>query len=150
MDIASGINYSGKYNTHIPIQPPSAGLAKRAPGDIIIIGGPQTDCNYDGLGDANGLGYGNGRCGIHAAQYQKENPNDPASHYHLNVTLHDNDGNNIGGLTEADAPATQAVNVYSRLPPVIPVTYQQFDDVGLWEPELGLCRCSSSIQFWGL
>lgn len=47
----------------------------------------------------------NRRCGIHVIQYQKKNPKDAGSHYHLDANhLHDS-GKNIGGfLTGADAP----------------------------------------------
>lgn len=129
MDLATGINYSRDCNTHISIQPPSARPAKRAPETILIVDGSQVDCNDGGVGDAVGFGNGNGHCGIHVTQYQKEIANDPASRYHPDVTPHDNDSNNISYLTGAEALAIQAVNLYSRLPLVMPVTCQNVEVV---------------------
>lgn len=47
----TGIYYSGDCNTNIPIQRPSACLAKRAPETILIVDGSQTKCNDGSVGD---------------------------------------------------------------------------------------------------
>lgn len=49
-----GIFYSLNCKTHIPILPPNPRLKKRAPPDVLIIDGPQSDCNDDGAGDLSG------------------------------------------------------------------------------------------------
>lgn len=65
---------------------------------------------------------------MHVTQYQKENPSDPSSHYHLDVTLYDGAQKEIGKVTNQDAPAGQGVGVTSALPWVLIVTAQNVDD----------------------
>lgn len=67
--------------------------------------------------------YTAGWCGVHIVQYQK---NDPASgnqpQYHLDITLKDAIGSNIGGLADVTATPGVAVDVTSQLPEVFEVT----------------------------
>ena len=65
---------------------------------------------------------------MHVTQYQKENPSDPSSHYHLDVTLYDGAQVEIGKVTNQDAPSGQGVGVTSALPWVLIVTAQNVDD----------------------
>lgn len=38
---------------------------------------------------ARAAGFNGGWCGVHVNQYQKTNPSDPNSHYHLDVIVYD-------------------------------------------------------------
>ncbi|KAL8691243.1 MAG: hypothetical protein Q9218_003483 [Villophora microphyllina] len=71
--------------------------------------------------------YTPGWCGVHVTQYQKQNPNDPSSHYHLDVTIYDAAQKEIGKVTNQDAPGAQGVDVTSALPYVLIVTAQNVD-----------------------
>ncbi|KAG8532479.1 uncharacterized protein KY384_002356 [Bacidia gigantensis] len=77
--------------------------------------------------DSKTLGYTPGWCGVHVIQYQKANPSDPSSHYHLDVTIYDGAQKQIGQVTNQDAPSGQGVNVDSALPFVLIVTAQNVD-----------------------
>lgn len=68
-----------------------------------------------------------GWCGVHVTQHQKENPNDPSSHYRLDVTLYDGAQKEIGKVTNQDAPAGKGIGVTSALPFVLIVTAQNVD-----------------------
>ena len=86
----------------------------------------------DSEGPVNAAGYATGWCGVHVVQYQKENPaadpaSNPAGHYHLDITIYDNNQDQIGQFLGADAPAEKAVDVTSKLPYVLEVTAQNVD-----------------------
>lgn len=72
--------------------------------------------------------YSPGWCGVHVVQHQKTNPDDPASHYHLDVTIFDNAQKQIGQVLNQDAPSGQGVDVDSALPYVLIVTAQNVDE----------------------
>lgn len=76
---------------------------------------------------SGGSNYTPGWCGVHVTQHQKENPSDPSSHYHLDVTIYDGAQKEIGKVTNQDAPAGQGVGVTSALPWVLIVTAQKVD-----------------------
>ncbi|KAL9583574.1 MAG: hypothetical protein Q9212_002623 [Teloschistes hypoglaucus] len=76
---------------------------------------------------SNSLNYTPGWCGVHVTQHQKQNPNDPSSHYHLDVTIYDAAQKEIGKVTNQDAPGGQGVDVTSALPNVLIVTAQNVD-----------------------
>ncbi|KAL8877993.1 MAG: hypothetical protein Q9215_005081 [Flavoplaca cf. flavocitrina] len=100
-------------------------------------GVPAVGKNYgpgtlDSKGPTNDAGYAPGSCGVHVVQHQKINPaGDPATdreaHYHLDITVYDNNQEKIGEVLGAEAPAGKAVNVYSKLPFVLLVTAQEED-----------------------
>ncbi|KAL6713990.1 hypothetical protein ACLMJK_008484 [Lecanora helva] len=71
--------------------------------------------------------YTPGWCGVHVTQHQKKNPDDPSSHYSLDVTIYDGAEQEIGSVTGQDAPGGQGVDVDSKLPYVLIVTAQQVD-----------------------
>lgn len=68
---------------------------------------------------------------MHVTQYQKANPDDPSSHYHLDITIFDAAQKEIGRVTNQDAPAGQGVGVTSALPWVFIATAQNVDDDAL-------------------
>lgn len=88
----------------------------------------------DGDGNAD-IGYYPGYCGVHITQYQKnEGPSAAApsssgtSDYRFDITLKDDQGENIGSLAYADGPTGTAINVDSKLPYVFEVTAGSVDD----------------------
>ncbi|KAI4164669.1 MAG: hypothetical protein LQ342_001643 [Letrouitia transgressa] len=100
-------------------------------------GMPAVGQNYgpgtlDSQGPINSAGYASGWCGVHVVQYQKKDPaadpaKDPAGLYHLDVTIFDNNQDQIGQVIGAEAPAGKAVPVTSKLPFVLDVTAQNVD-----------------------
>ncbi|KAL8968151.1 MAG: hypothetical protein Q9197_005039 [Variospora fuerteventurae] len=86
----------------------------------------------DSQGPVGEAGYATGWCGMHVVQYQKEEPaadpaSDPKANYHLDVTLYDSNEDKIGEVLGAEAPAGEAVSVFSKLPHVMLVTAQKVD-----------------------
>ncbi|KAL8727518.1 MAG: hypothetical protein Q9166_005989 [cf. Caloplaca sp. 2 TL-2023] len=77
---------------------------------------------------SGGSNYTPGWCGVHVTQYQKENPSDPSSHYHLDVTLYDGAQKEIGKVTNQDAPAGESVGITNALPWVFIVTARNVDN----------------------
>lgn len=68
---------------------------------------------------------------LHVVQYQKANPNDPSSHYRLDVTIKDAKGMVIGTVGMVDAPSGQGVSVASRLLVNLIVIAQNIDSDAL-------------------
>ncbi|KAI4264712.1 MAG: hypothetical protein L6R42_000195 [Xanthoria sp. 1 TBL-2021] len=93
-----------------------------------LIPNPLTFYTGKGSGStSSGSNYTPGWCGVHVTQYQKKNPSDPSSQYHLDVTLYDGAQKEISKVTKQDAPAGQGVDVTSALPWVLTVTAQNVD-----------------------
>ena len=67
-------------------------------------------------------------CDVHIVQYQQANPDDPTSPYHLDLTIYDGAGAQIGQVLNQDAPSGQGVDVDSALPYVLIVTAQNVDE----------------------
>ena len=85
------------------------------------------DAVFEAAGRTGPGGFKAGWCGFHVTQYQKGNPNDPASHYHLDISVKDASGAVIGTVGYQDAPSGQVVHCPSRLPNDVIVTAQNVD-----------------------
>ena len=98
--------------------------------------------DWDGYGDDPAdpdggptldIGYYPDYCGV-ITQYQKNEgpsaaaPSSGTSDYRFDITLKDDQGQNVGGLAYADGPTGQAINVDSKLPYVFEVTAGSVDD----------------------
>ena len=72
------------------------------------------------------IGYYPGSCGVHIVQYQKNEGVDAStggnSDYRFDITMVDDQGEVVGGLTAADGPTGVAIDVDSKLPYVFEVT----------------------------
>lgn len=128
MGLAIGIYNSGNCNTNIPIQPPSARLARRAPETILIVHGSQTDCKVVASTMRLALAMARGAAASASPIIKKKLPT-----IRLRIIISTSlftitDGKSISVLNGADL-AIQGVNVYSRLPLVMHITRQNFEDV---------------------
>ena len=109
------------YSPFFPLSPPPFPFPTLIPNPLTF---------YPDKGSSStssGSNYTPGWCGVHVTQHQKENPSDPSSHYHLDVTLYDGAQKEIGKVTNRDASAGQGVGVTSALPWVLIVTAQNVD-----------------------
>ena len=123
--------------------------------------GEGTCLDWDGYGDDPAdpdaeptldIGYYPGNCGVHIVQYQK-NEGKPASSggtsdYRFDITLVDDQGENIGGMTAADGPTGVTINVDSKLPEVFELTAGAVDSDPIsfayngetWNSASGQCK----------
>lgn len=85
------------------------------------------DAIFEAAGRTGPGGFKAGWCGFHVTQYQKDNPSDPNSHYHLDVSVKDASGAVVGTVGYQDAPSGQSVHCSSRLPNPVVVTAQNVD-----------------------